>query len=225
MKRPIILIHGAWHGGSCFSQVAASLKDQGHSVHVPELPLCGFAGDVAAASNCIAANPGAVVLGHSYGGLVATHATNSLKVAHMVYLAALMPDKDEDIRATVGLYPSPALEKAWVWESDGRSSIDPDYAVDAFYHDCDSVTAEDAVSRLRSQVFDEQLPVIKDEPAWRSVPSTYVICLDDRAQNVELQRRFAENAGQVLEWPGSHSPFLSKPELVVNLLANIASKT
>ncbi len=221
MNRSIILIHGAWHDASCFDPVRDQLVAQGYEVATIDLPLAGSEGDIEAASKLIAAHPGAVVLGHSYGGLVITHAAVSADVTHLVYLAALMPDQGEDVGAVVGEYPSPDLQNAMVLNDDGRLTIDPERGIIAFYDDCDPADAQQAAERLRPQLF-TGFPILEAEPAWKQTASTYVICNHDRAQHPDLQRRFAERATHVETWEGGHSPFLSQPSQVTELLARLA---
>ena len=213
---------GAWHGGWCFQRIAPALRERDLEVDAIDLPLRGAAGDIALARERIEQQPGAVVLGHSYGGLVITHAAVGLDVAHLVYLAALMPDEQEDVAAKVNDAPAAAaLNSAMVVGDDGLISIDPALGIDAFYHDCEPQDANDAVSRLRPQLIDG-FPVLECVPPWKSVPSTYVICRDDRALHPGLQRAFSKRASNAIEWDGAHSPFLSRPHQVIELLTGIA---
>ena len=222
MKRPVVLVHGAWHGAWSFQRVIEALSQQDVDVCAVDLPLRGAAGDIAAARECIEQQPGAVVLGHSYGGLVISHATAGLDVAHLVYLAALMPDEGEDIAAKIeNAPPATALNNAMVVQNDGLIAIDPALGIEAFYDDCERQDAQDAVSRLRPQLIDG-FPALECAPPWKSVPSTYVICRDDRALHPDLQRDFSRRAANVVEWDGAHSPFLARPGQVVELLMGLA---
>ena len=222
MKRSVVLVHGAWHGAWCFSRVISALRQREIDVQAVDLPLSGSPQDIATVRACIEQRPGAIVLGHSYGGLVISHATIGLDVTHLVYLAALMPDEGEDVGATVeAAPPATALNEAMVPEEQGRLSIDPVLGIQAFYDDCAPEDAKEAVSRLRPQLFDG-FPVLERTPPWKSVPSTYVICRDDRALHPELQREFAARATYVQEWDGAHSPFLTRPHQVVELLDELA---
>lgn len=220
-RRPIVLVHGAWHGAWCFEPVIELLESGHHVVAAVDLPLEGPTRDVEAARECIAQHPGAVVLGHSYGGFVISQAALGLDVSHLVYLAAFMPDTGENVGASAAKAPRTVLNDAMVVQDDGLVSIEPTLAIDAFYHDCDQAAAEAAVSRLRPQRF-ESYPILEGAPPWRSVPSTYVVCRDDRALAPALQRKFAGRAGSVVEWEGAHSPFLAQPERVAELLMNLA---
>jgi len=220
-RRPIVLVHGAWHGAWCFEPVVERLERGGFAVAAVDLPLEGPTSDVEAARTCIAQHPGAVVVGHSYGGFVITQAAAGLDVSHLVYLAAFMPDTGENVGATAARAPRTVLNDAMVVQEDGRIAIEPSLAVEAFYHDCDRAAAEAAVSRLRPQRF-ESYPILQGAPPWRSVPSTYVVCVDDRALAPSLQRELAGRAGAVVEWEGAHSPFLAQPERVAELLVRLA---
>ena len=222
MTKPIVLIHGAWHGGWCFDQVAAPLRVFGFEVHAPDLPLTGAEDDVAAARSLVASLPGAVVLGHSYGGVVITHACRDLDVSRLVYLCAFMPDRGEDLAALrAAAPPTPALEGAMVVDEQGLR-IDPQRGPAAFYHDCPENLVTAAVARLRPMP-GAVLPVLDKAPAWSEVPSTYVVCTDDRAIHRDQQRSFALRATDVVEWPTAHSPFFACPERLVDLLADYAA--
>jgi pimeloyl-ACP methyl ester carboxylesterase len=97
-------------------------------------------------------------------------------------------------------------------------TFDPDRAVEAFYADCDPDAAAAAIAALRPQ----NLANLGQSPAvigWRGKPTTYAVCTDDLAVHPDLQRVLAQRAGTVVEWPTGHSPFLSRPDLVVDLLA------
>lgn len=221
MSRPILLIHGAWHGAWAFEPVVGPLKARGFSVEAVDLPLAGVSGDIAAARDLIAEHPGAVVLGHSYGGLVITHAAIGEDVSHLVYLAAMMPDEGEEVRAGIESFPPTALQGAMAPQEDGRIAVDPELSIEAFYHDCDPDEAWRAAAELRPMRMDV-FPVLEARPAWRSLPSTYVICSDDRALHPDLQRMYAGRASHSVEWDVAHSPFLAQPERVVSLLADLA---
>jgi pimeloyl-ACP methyl ester carboxylesterase len=144
---------------------------------------------------------------------------------HLVYLAALLLDVGESCSATVAVADpdeTPGLlEGAIQVGDDGTVTLDPAVAPAALYHDCAPADVERAVAHLGPQAF-ASLTAEATHAAWRSVPSTYVVCRDDRAVPASIQRQLAARAETVLEWPTSHSPFLSRPDLVVDLLASRA---
>ena len=223
MSHPIVLIHGAWHGAWAFDKVTEPLQSQGLEVEAIDLPLNGVVGDIEAARACIARHPGAVVLGHSYGGIVITHAAAGLDVSHLVYLAAAIPDRDEDIAALMAEFRSPSLQQAMDAPNNGQIILDAELAIEAFYHDCDPREAKAAAARLRphSRI---GLPTLDSDPVWRSVASTYVVCAADKALHPELQRQLSARTTNAVEWECAHSPFLACPALVVDLLSDLARR-
>ena len=213
----VVLVHGAWHRPACWDKVVAGLAARDVAAVAVELPLEGIAADVAAARAAIeAAGNGAVVVGHSYGGAVVSAAASGLtNVAHLVYLCAFMLDAGEDVAAITAGHAMPLFDH--LQTVDDRTGVDPVAAVDLFYADCTQADAAVAVAQLRSQPWSATDTGVR--PAWRDVPSTYVVCTDDRAVPPALQRQMARHAAHVVEWPTSHSPFLSQPERIVALLA------
>lgn len=163
------------------------------------------------------------MLGHSYGGSVITHASVGLDVSRLVYLCSFLPDRREDPRLTRdGSALGEALASAIVAGDDGTLRVDPARGVAAFYHDCPDPEVRRAVDLLRPMSA-PAVPVLEQDPPWASVPSTYVVCTDDRALPADLQRALAVRAGATVVWDVAHSPFLAKPELLVELLAGYAA--
>jgi len=220
MTHTVVLVHGAWHGAWCWDKVVGGLSARGVPTVAVELPFDGLDADAAEARQAIArAGAGAVVVGHSYGGAVISQAASGLgNVGHLVYLCAFMTGEDDDIGALMAKYPSPLMPHMRV--VDGRTVVDPAGAVDAFYGDCSKADVDAALARLRS------IPGVTlagdKRPAWRDVPSTYVVCTEDRAIPPGAQRDMAAHATHVVEWPTSHSPFVSQPQRVVELLDRLA---
>jgi hypothetical protein len=109
-----------------------------------------------------------------------------------------------------------------------RKSVDPELlelnpalAGPALYADCDAVDQAAAISRLEPHV-GRVFGQAPQQVAWRSKPSTFVICSQDRAIPPSLQRRMAHRASTALELNSSHSPFLSMPfDLAEALLASL----
>ena len=180
-----------------------------------DLPLTGLDDDAAAARAAIAAaGPGTVVVGHSYGGEVISAAARGVpEAAHLIYLCALMPDEGEDVGALMAEHGS-EIVGAVVPEGE-RLVIDRSRAGDLLYADSDEATVASIVPRLRPMVFS---PPHGGAPAWHDVPSTYVVCTADRAIPPSLQRHFAARATSSLEWPTDHSPFLTRPGDVAELV-------
>jgi pimeloyl-ACP methyl ester carboxylesterase len=240
MTATVVLVHGAWHGAWCWDRVVEGLAERGIDAVAIDLPGHGASrqplgdlhGDAAALSHALDALDGAdaIVCGHSYGGAVISEgAAGHPNVRHLVYLAALMLDVGESCSRSIPDPPDGAalaeseLGPGMRFSDDGTSvSVDPAVGRDAFYADCSDADADWALARLDLHpaiALQQPVPVA----AWREVPSTYVVCSDDRAIPPWIQETFAARATNTVVWPTSHSPFLSQPDLVVDLLATLAA--
>jgi pimeloyl-ACP methyl ester carboxylesterase len=220
----VVLVHGAWHGAWCWDKVVALLSAAGVPASAVELPLTSLADDVDATRAAIDAVGGPVVLcGHSYGGVVITEAGNHPAVVDLVYLCAFALEEGESAAATASdqHLPSTDLADALRISEDGVASIDLDGARAGFYLDCAPGDADAAVARLRPMSFSCFTDAVTTA-AWRDRPSTYVVCGDDRAVHPDMQRFLAKRCTTSVEWATGHSPFVSHPELVADLLTGLA---
>ena len=213
--RTVVLVHGLWHQPHHFDQVARRLRQADVDVAVPELHRGSLVADTAAVQKVVDAMSGPpIVLGHSYGGSVITGLTG---IAHLVYLAAFVPTEEESCAALGGPHLVDSIVRR---RPDGRTELDPIGALPTLYGDCPPDDAARAVTLLRPQATGHGRG-IPERAAWRTVPSTYVICTDDHAIDPALQQRLATRCGVILSWATSHSPFCSRPELVVDLLTKL----
>ena len=116
----------------------------------------------------------------------------------------------------------PNLAHAFVIQGDGSITLTADGAAECLYNDCDRASIDWALDHLTPQpmVTFTQSPAVA---AWRTRPATYVVCDHDQAVHPDLQRLMAERCETTLTWPTDHSPFLSDPTLVVDLLDELAS--
>lgn len=172
-----------------------------------------------------------VLVGHSYGGAVITEAGDHPAVGHLVYLCAMALDEGESCMAAAGDLPGgaevshvgrPELGSGLIVSDDGFISVEPSLAATVLFNQCDADTTSWAQSRLGPQPL-VTLQQSTESVAWRSTPSTYIVCTDDQIVHPELQRIMANRcAGTTVEWDSDHSPFLSHPDLVVDLLADLA---
>jgi len=187
-------------------------------------PRASLADDVACVRAALDAVDGEVLLvGHSYGGAVVTDAGRHPAVAHIAYLTAfaLEPGESASENTLTGGEGATALTEA-ITVGDGVLTISPVAAVPAFFHDCAPDIARDAAHRLRPMSL-AALTGKVEGAAWHEKPATYALCTDDRAVPVALQRSNAARIGNTVEWPTSHSPFLSRPDLVAELLLELSS--
>jgi pimeloyl-ACP methyl ester carboxylesterase len=222
----VVLVHGAFHDGWCWELVRSALDGRGVPNQALDLPFTGLEGDAEAVGKLLDAIDGPVVLcGHSYGGMVISRAASGRDdVAHLVYLCAVQVGEDVDL--ATAMTTSDVLMSSLIHGDDGAMSVDPEIAPAVFYHDCDDELTATAVSHLRGMGFG----VIQesDEPpppaAWKQIPSTYVVCSQDRTIAPESQRTMAQQADHVVELDTSHSPMLSEPDAVADLLGDLAAK-
>jgi pimeloyl-ACP methyl ester carboxylesterase len=236
----VVLVHGAWHGAWCWDRVVDGLAARDVPVVVVDLPGHGDDpgpfGDLHSDADRVRQVLGTlerpvVLVGHSYGGAVITEAGDTASVSHLVYLCALALDEGETcMSAAVGLPGAAAIShdgrpdvgSGMVVSDEGTVILEPSTAAAALYNECDPDTTAWALSRLGPQplITLQQAP---DAVSWRTRPSTYVVCTDDQIVHPELQRLMAERcAGTTVEWESDHSPFLSHPGRVVDLLAELA---
>jgi pimeloyl-ACP methyl ester carboxylesterase len=222
----VVLVPGAWHGAWCFDRVAARLAATGVTSVALDNPSVARApatlqddvGTVVAVLDAI--DEPVLLVGHSYGGAVVTEAGVHPNVAHVVYLAAFALDEGESV-VTNELKggENASLPEALRTEGD-LITVDPARAVEFFYHDCEPAAAAAAVAKLQPMSAAAMGGTVTGV-AWRGTPSTYVVCTDDRAAPVALQRSSAARVGTTVEMPTSHSPFLSRPDLVTELLVEL----
>ncbi|MFN0028539.1 MAG: alpha/beta fold hydrolase [Acidimicrobiales bacterium] len=227
--KPVVLVHGGWHGPWCWERITPALERAGVPWVAVDLPSCRDAHrgcdliDDAAEVNAVldgldGVEP-AVVLGHSRGGMVLSEIGRHPRVGHLVYLGALLLELGEksadvlgDTRLRANIEPL----------ADGATMPGMALAPDIYYNDCTGEDIAWALSNLRPQVLGGRGPSATGD-AWRSTPSTYVVCARDRAFHPDGQRLVAARAGAVLEWDTGHSPFISRPDLVSTLLIGLAA--
>ncbi|MDX3539625.1 alpha/beta hydrolase [Streptomyces sp. MB09-01] len=214
----VVLVHGLYHRPEHFAVLAKRLRTAGTEVVVPELHRGSLSADTAAVQAAIEVLPEPpVVLGHSYGGSVITGVHGA---GHLVYLAAFVLDVGESAAGMGGA--SPQLQDAIVPEPDGSTRLHPDRAIDALYGDCPEPLAARAVGLLRAQApgCGRGVP---ERHSWKHTPSTYVVCALDRAIDPGLQRRMASRCTDVREWQTGHSPFVGRPDLIVELVLELVA--
>jgi pimeloyl-ACP methyl ester carboxylesterase len=175
-----------------------------------------LAEDVAAVRQVLtASDEPTVVVAHSYGGIVVAEAAADVAaVRHQLLVTSKLPAAGESLYAFGGDAPPPFLD---VDPDAGTFTVRPESLAGTFLQDCDAAIQRGAVERTARQ----SLSVL-GEPvrtaAWKDVPSTYLVCADDRGTPAEAQRAFAARADAVVELDAGHHPFLSRPEAVRDLI-------
>ena len=220
----IILVHGAWADGSSWSAVIEDLQAKGYKVTAPQFPLTSLADDVARLRQVLALRDGPTILvGHSYGGQIITAlGTDAPDVVGFGYIAAFGLDEGESLGALLSQGPTPPALAHQVVDKRGFVWLPEDDFVNHFAADVGPVKARVmyAVQQpLAATGFNEVMGV----PAWKSLPSWYLITTDDQALPPPAQHLFAKRMGAtVIEVPSSHLPFVSHPRDVVKLIETAA---
>jgi pimeloyl-ACP methyl ester carboxylesterase len=215
----VLLIHGGFVDGSGWRGVYDRLRAQGHRVAVVQNPTVSLEGDVAATKQVLDSIDGqAVLVGHSYGGVVITETGSDPRVAGLVYIAAFAPDKGESVNTLIADPQPGAPVPPILPPRDGYLFLDRDKFGNSFAGD---LPADEAAFMADSQVpwGVDALGGSISEPGWRLKPSWYLVASDDRMIPPPAQRAMAERAGaSVREVAGSHSVYVSQPQAVADLI-------
>jgi pimeloyl-ACP methyl ester carboxylesterase len=224
--RNIVLVHGAWADGSSWSGVIEKLQGDGYKVTAPQFPMSSLADDVARLRQVLALQDGpTIVAGHSYGGQIMTSlGTDAQNVVGLVYIAAFGIDQGESLGALSQGPPTPALvhlsvdERGFMWLSE-------DDFVNHFAADVNPVKAKVmyAVQQpLAATAFKDVMGV----PAWKSLPSWYMVATKDQAIPPDAERMFAKRMrATVVEVSSSHVAMTSHPKETAELIEKAAEAT
>jgi Alpha/beta hydrolase family len=231
------LIHGGAHGGWCWELLVPELEARGHSAVAPDLPIeddsagaLVWAETVVDALEQVGAGDDVVVVGHSLAGLCVPVVAALRPVRTMVFLGAMVPVPGRAIEDVLAEEPEALVFDAGGARDDGpfdessASGLSWEAARRGFYQDCDEEVARRAWARLRpnaATVFTERCPV----DAWPDVPSISIVMTDDRAVGPDWSRRVARERlhAELIEFPGGHSPFLSRPKELADVLVSVGS--
>jgi pimeloyl-ACP methyl ester carboxylesterase len=228
------LVHGGYHGAWCWEQLTPLLKQGGHDVVVMDLPLEDGAAtfdtyaDVvcAALADC---GDDVVLVGHSYAGNTIPLVAARRPIRHLVYLCAMIPDIGRSLADQLADKPemlNPAYERGLsdLDEQLCQGWADLDLAREVFYDDCDEHVAQAAINRLRPQsVYPAIQPCsLAEHPR---VQTTYVVCSDDQMLRPEWSRHAVRERlnAELIELPGHHSPFYSRPSVLADVLLGLAT--
>lgn len=226
------LVHGAWHGAWCWERLSPLLQQAGHDVVAMDLPsedgAATFDTYAEVVIDALDGRDGDVVLvGHSYGGNTVPLVAARRPVRHLVYLCAMIPDVGRALFDQIGdelemlnpLYeqglsaPDEQLRQVW---------SDLDIARLMFYGDCDEPTTAAAIDCLRPQ---SAFPAIQPSSLTEhpAVPTTYIVCTDDQILRPAWSRHTARERldAALVELPGSHSPFYSRPAELADVLQRL----
>src|ERR1700760_2340085 len=220
----VVLVHGLFADGSCWTEVIARLQARGLNATAVQNPLTSLQDAVKATQDVLSWQDGPTVLvGHSFAGMIVSEAGVAPNVSALVYVAARAPDAGEDHTALAKKYPTPPASAGIVWANDeGRLNEQ------AFLHDfAGDLPAEKAKLLYAVQApFKRSLLADKTtQAAWRSKPSWYAVSTEDRTINPDLQRFMAKRMGATtIEVKASHLSLISHPDAIANLILQAAGQ-
>jgi pimeloyl-ACP methyl ester carboxylesterase len=220
----IVLVHGAGADGSSWSGVIERLQADGYHVTAPQFPLTGLADDVARLRQVLELQDGPVIVaGHSYGGQVMTAlGRDAPNVAGLVYIAAFGLDQGESLGALLSQGPpTPALAHLST-DKQGFAWLPEDDFISHFAADVDPVKAK-VMYAVQQPLATSVLGDVMGVPAWKTLPSWYLVAADDRALPPDAERMFASRMGATsVEIPSSHVAMVSHPGDVAQLIKTAA---
>lgn len=220
--RNVVLAHGLFADGSCWSEVIARLQAAGLNATAVQNPLTTLPEAAAAVKRVLDRQDGPTVLvGHSFAGMLVTETGVHENVSALVYVAARAPDAGEDYAALAKTYPTPPAAAGIVFDGDeGRLSEA------AFLRDFagDLPEARAKVLYAVQQPFQKALLTGKTtEAAWRAKPSWYAVSTEDRTINPDLERFMAKRMGaKTIEVKASHLSLISHPDEISRLILEAA---
>jgi pimeloyl-ACP methyl ester carboxylesterase len=220
----IVLVHGAWADGSSWSAVIEHLQADGYKVTAPQFPESSLAADVARLREVLARQDGpTVAVGHSYGGqMITALGTDAPNVVGLVYVAGFGLDEGESIGALLAQRPyGPALAHLDI-DPQGFAWIPEDDFVNHFAADVDPVKAR-VMYAVQQPLHWSALGEVMGVPAWKSLPSWFLVADGDQAIPPDAQRQFAARMGATtIEVPTNHVAMVSHPDEVLNLITTAA---
>src|ERR1700735_1880132 len=221
----VILVHGAWADGYCWSNIILPLERHGLKVICAPIPLTSLANDTTALSRALERTSGPVVLvGHADSGAVIA-AVREDRVKSLVYIAALAPDEGETVAKVFYRDPKPPESPKLAPDSHGFIWIPDGGFRQAVAHkaSAEQTSIATAVQRpIAVQCIQEPAPT----PVWKTRPSWFLIAEEDRMINPKTQHFMADRMrAKVHSHPVDHSPMYTEPNLVINIILEAARET
>jgi pimeloyl-ACP methyl ester carboxylesterase len=230
-KPTVVLVHGAFADASGWTGVVSRLQKRGYPVIAPANPLRSVAGDAAYLASVLATIDGPIVLvGHSYGGEVITNAaTGNANVKALVYIAAFAPDQGETSGGLANKFPGTGLTpqnlvfRPYPGGTDGY--INPAVFHAVFCADLPTKTADAMAAEQRPGSL-ATLGEPSGPPAWKTIPSWYLVANQDQAIPAAAERFMADRMGaHAVEIDSSHVAMISHPDVVTQLITAAADAT
>lgn len=224
-NRPnIVLVHGAWADGSCWSGVIERLQADGYRVTAPQFPLTSLADDVARLRQVLELQDGpTIVAGHSYGGQIVTAlGTEAPNVIGLVYIAAFALDNGESLGALLSQGPTPAALVHLFTDQQGFNWLPEDDFVGHFAGDLEPARAR-VLYAVQQPLAGSTFTDVMGVPAWKSLPTWYLVAKGDEAIPPDAERQFAGRMGATtVELGSGHVAMVSHPDEVADLIRTAA---
>ena len=220
----VVLVHGGWADGSSWSGVIERLQADGYHVTAPQFPMTTLAADVARLRQVLARQGGpTIVAGHSYGGQIMTAlGTDAPNVVGLVYIAAFALDQGESIGKLLSQGPPTPAIAHLIIDKQGFAWLPEDDFVNHFAADVDPAKAR-VMFAVQQALSATALQEVMGVPAWKSLPSWYLVAADDQAIPPDAERLFAKRMGATtVEVPSSHVAMVSHPDDVATLIETAA---
>lgn len=218
--KSVVIVHGAFADGSGWKSIAEILEHDGYNVYIVQEPLTSLEADIAATRSVLDRSGPAVLVGHSWGGVVITEAGDHPATRSLVYVAAFEPEVGESAGALQSMAPPAAQSIGPI--GGGFVQIKPESFHQDFAADVpDRVAHFAALSQVPIAV--ESFSATVKTTAWSSKPSYAVVATQDRMVNPELERFMAGRAkSETIELAGSHAVFISHPKEIAALIEKAA---
>ena len=220
--RNVVLVHGAYADGSCWSDVIGRLQQAGLKATAVQNPLTSLEDDAAATRRILALQDGPTVLvGHSWAGTVISETGDDPMVSALVYVAARAPDAGEDYTALAKQFPTPPASAGLV-ASGGFEQLDEDHFLNDFANGIDPDRAR-VLYAVQGQLSSELFNSTTTVAAWKEKPCWYSVSTQDRTTSPELERFLAERMkATTIELESGHLSLISHSKQITNLILDAA---
>lgn len=220
--RNVVLVHGAYADGSCWSDVIGRLQAAGLKATAVQNPLSSLADDAEATRRILTLQDGPTVLvGHSWAGTVISETGVDPKVSALVYVAARAPDAGEDYGALAAKFPTPPATAGLV-KSGGFAQLGEEAFLRDFAGDIDPAKAR-VLYAVQGRISETLFAGRTTQAAWRSKPSWYAVSTNDRTTSPELERFLAKRMNaKTIEIASSHLSLISHPDKIADLILEAA---
>ena len=221
----VVLVHGAWADGSSWSAVIEPLQADGYNVTAPQFPVTSLADDVARLRQVLALQDGpTVVAGHSYGGQIMTAlGADAPNVVGLVYIAAFGLDEGESIGGLLAQGPPTSGAGAPRRRRAGLRLAAGGRLRDTTSRPTSTRSRPGSCFAVQQPLAESTLEDVMGVPAWKSLPSWYLVADNDEAIPPDAERQFAARMGATtVEVPTNHVAMVSHPDDVVNLIKRAA---